>query len=51
MRPARDWNKGRLSTSDQNIAIVERIFEGLNSGDLGILAVLRGELELARRSL
>ena len=23
--------------SDQNIAIVERIFEGLNSGDLGIL--------------
>jgi hypothetical protein len=37
MRPARGWNKGRLSMSDQNIAIVERIFEGLNSGDLGIL--------------
>jgi hypothetical protein len=37
MRPGRGWNKGRISLPDQNIDIVERIFDGLNSGDLGIL--------------
>jgi hypothetical protein len=37
MRLGTRLEQGRISLPDRNIDIVERIFEGLNSGDLGIL--------------